>query len=93
MTFADIDLDAIEADVVALTNWTFEEVERTLTLPRYGSLSAAWQRHPPVSILLAARYGYKPPAPKGKVGELTTEQFNELCSIFGVDSNAIRKRT
>lgn len=47
--------------MVTRTGWTWEYVEEELDFPRYTALLKHWRRHPPADLLLAARYGFKPP--------------------------------
>lgn len=42
-------------------------METTITLPRLGALRAYWAKVPPISVLMAARYGLKGAEPKGEV--------------------------
>jgi len=49
----------VRCQVIAATGWTWEEVGR-LTLPRLRALYRHWRRHPPVHLLLAAKWGLVP---------------------------------
>ena len=35
-----------------------------MTFPRFAALNRQWRKHPPVSWLVAAQIGYKPPREK-----------------------------
>lgn len=66
------------AHVVDCTGWTWTEAEREIDLHRLAALSRQWLRQPPISVLVSAYLGYKPPAPKGAEaddGELSPQHL------------------
>ena len=42
--------------------WTWEYVDRHMTLPRLMSLQNYWGEHPPIHRMVASYLGYKPRA-------------------------------
>ena len=49
-----IDFDALIAEVVANTGWTWDQALDRLTVPRFLALRAEWRLRPPAHWLLAA---------------------------------------
>jgi len=65
---------------MASLGWTWEQVDQ-LTIPRLNALTAYWQRHPPMHILLAAYVGYKAPAKPIETGNPIGNGLAELMDL------------
>lgn len=55
-----------------MTGWTWEYIDKSMTLPRWESMCEYWKNNPPQHMLMAIYIGYKPekPKPKNDLGEL-----------------------
>ena len=56
-----VDFDALIAQVVSNTGWSWDEALDQLTMPRLLALRAEWRRNPPVHWLVAAALKYREP--------------------------------
>jgi hypothetical protein len=81
----DIDpWDALYADVITLTGWTWDYIDAHMTFPRLRALNARWRDVPPPAMQLAriaAALGLKP-APRPQ--KQTAQEFMQSALAAGV---------
>ena len=56
-----VDFDALIAQVVCNTGWSWDQALDQLTMPRFLALRAEWRRNPPIHWLAAAALKYRAP--------------------------------
>lgn len=62
--------DELYCIIIDRTGWTFEQIDRTMTLSRLAALNDYWQEHPPTNNLVAAYLGYKYEPADGGIADL-----------------------
>lgn len=78
-----IDFDAMVAEVVNATGWTWDYVEDALTAPRLKALIEEWRQRPSLPGMVAAAAGYKAPARRSSQPQQSMlDSVRELGAMF-----------
>jgi hypothetical protein len=78
--YGKIDFDALIAEVVAATGWTWDDTLDGLTIPRLQALRAEWRRRPPVHWLVAAALRYQEPGAASPVRRPSVAELQATLS-------------